>query len=668
MIYRPVFRLVLSALERPEDAARAYAVVIDPTSGQSGVYLDGLPWDSPYIKGAPPRFLSGSLGLVSLNTAETFQGHSASLSLLVGEVGEQLRKRILPHDPLRVELQVAPGRWACAFDGHVNGIQWTRSSTPDSYRWRMEITAAGLQKIFSEQWLDWQGFIRAGSSKNIGGTGFSFFHDLAKQQGTVPVSELMRMFITGAVDKFLEFGVRGFRAGSGNTFQFSPIPRDWQTAWDLFVFATGNWYLMQQGPIWSILLGLAEPDVHEFFLSYAQDPNASEYQEIPTLVFRPRPWPGPPASAVTSRSIGPLADDDSIWRQLDVVRTGNPGGRPAAIRVGSSRNDAARSNTFFISLSGATDSGPDAMSAAKTAIGFRADEGLIRRYGFSSRQVSIGSYLKRAPAYFDTILPGVLDRVAWQEAPLPFLLDQTRGYPLLPGVHIGCVLEDYSENQNAPTTGYVISVSHAISGSPKGLHAETSIGTTRALEGVSAEQYPAAVRALVNLQKVSYLDGPGVAEARAQFLDASHHQPAAVNPAPGPDNLLVTDHPELQDTPTVDVAANLSMLASHIAKVRSLVGAITLTSVYRSVVLNRKVGGRDGSAHTRGLAFDFQMPGGPAALLAAFQAIQANAASLGFQIVVFETRHSDGVQWIHYEIPAAGGTPALHSTSASTGD
>ena len=672
MIYRPTFRLVLSSLESlaPVDAGRAYAVILDPLSPTtSGIYFDGLPWDSPYVQGPPPKFMSGSLGLVSLTTRETMQGHSASLSITLGEIGSVLRPRVLPHDPLRIELLAPDGRWTCAFDGNLSDVRWTRASAADSYRWRLDVTASGLQKVFSEQWLDWQGFIRAeGSSIFPGSVGFSFFQDLAKQQGQIPVSDLMRMFITGAVDKFLDFGVRGFRAGSGNTFQFSPNPRDWQSAWGLFVFATGNWYLMKQGPIWGLLQGLAEPDVHEFFLTYQPDPNASEYREIPTLVFRPRPWPGPPASAVTAKVSGKPADDDSLWRQLDVAYAGAPGGPGAALRVGTSRSDASRANTFYISLAGASTENPGAMNLTRVALGFRTDENLIKRYGFSARQVSIGSYLKFMADYFDVILPSVLDRVAWQDAPLPFLLDQVRDFPLMPGVHIGTVLEDYSENAASPTTGYVISVSHSISGSPKGIQAQPAIGTTRGLEGVTADQYPAAVRALVNLQRVSYIDGPGMKEARDTFVAPQHFQPPPENPVPGPDNLLATSTPQYQDQPTDAVKANLALLAGAIFKVRNLLGDIVITSAYRSEALNAHWGGIPGSAHTKGLAFDFQMAAGPGALPSAFETLQANAASLGYQLIVFETRASDNVQWIHFQIPPAGGAPALEAKVGRTGD
>lgn len=678
MIYRPFFRLTLSALERPVDPnrpelygkARPYALIMDPSNGESGIYVDGLPWDSEFMPSRDTaRHIPGPLGLESMQTSETMQGHGASASFLMGEIGALLRDRVLPHDPLLVEiLEPSTGRWRTAFDGHLSSIRWTKQSSPGAYRWKLSISAQGIQKVFSEQWLDWQAMIRAADNKafNTASKGFSFFHDLARlNEENTPVSDLMRKFIVGAVDQFLEFGVRGNRAGIDRTFQ-TANGRDWQSAFGLFVFGTTQWYLMQRGPIWGMLSGLSEPDVHEFFITYAKDPSRSEtyYRDLPTLVFRPRPWPGPPAASVTAK--GGSGDDDSLWRDLDVVKTGLPGFGPAAFSVGTSRNDASRTNAFFISIAGATDSSPGAMDAAKLALGFRVDEGLVKRYGFSMRQVSIGSYLKRSEEYFDTILPAVLDRVAWQEAPLPFLLDQTRSFPLMPGVHVGSVLEDYSEDQSLPTTGYIISVEHSFSGSTKSLHAETKIGTTRAIEGVTAANYPEAVRRFVGIQYQKFIDAPGQDELRGTFVAPKHSQPAPVAPV-GPDDLQVTDRPHLQDTPNKAAQAELSRLRLEITKVKIVLGAITITSVYRSVALNRFVGGRADSDHLFGRAFDFQVAGGAPEHETALGKLVAQKGQLEFKEIVLETK--GGKTWLHYAIPRAGDPPARRIVDgAQTGD
>lgn len=675
MIYRPIFRLVLSSLERPEDSARAYAVIVDPSSdASSGIYLDGLPWDSEFFSGedgSPPFHVPGSLGLVSLKTQETMQNHSASVSLVLGEVGSALRKRVLPQDPLRIEfLDPATGRWACGFDGFLTNVQWSRQSSPGSYHWRMDLAGQGLQKLLSEQWLDWQSMIRAVDNKSmVGSKGFGFYKELDNLKGDVPVSELMRIFIRGAVDEFLEIGVRGTRVGSGRTFQVSPRKRDWQTYRDLAVLPTQQWYLMQRGPIWGLLAGLSEGDVHEFFITYDQDPNSlDEFREIPTIVFRPRPWPGPPGSAVTAKDAEKV-DDNSLWPNLNVVFAGLYG-VPAAISVGTSRNDSARANSFFISLSGASDGSAHDLLADKVVLGYRVDENLVKRYGFSSRQVSCGRQYQRPEVYFETILPAILDRVAWQEAPLPFLLDQTRTFPLMPGVHVGSVLQDHSESLEAPTTGYIISVAHSLTGSPKGLHASTTIGTTRAIEGVDAEGYPAAVRKLVNLKKVSFLSPAETEAAMNSFRANTHSQPSPVAPQPGADDLFVSNHPELQDrNPGPGIAANLAHLQKFgIDWVRDTVGAIIITSVYRSRALNDRVSKNRNSDHLKGLAFDFQVPGGELELMVAWNKIRAAKGLLLFKDCILETRPEDGVQWIHYSVYPPGGAGGNNAGFAKTGD
>jgi len=690
VIYRPLFRLTLSVLERTEDAARAYAVVIDPMAGVSGIYLGGVPWASPYFPDeAQPTFTSGTLGLVSLRTQETFQGHGASLSLLLGPIGDALRHKIRPHDLLRVELfDSETMHWRCAFDGHLANIQWTRQGDAGSYRWRMDVSAQGLQKTFSEQWLDWQSIIQALNSKNSPyGKGWSFYQQLTSMKANMPVSDLLDVFVTGSVNQFLEFGVRGQLAGFGSTYQTAKnVPdeavaaRDWQTAFNLVVLATGDWYLQQRGAIWGLFMGLVEPDVHEFFITYAQDPNSSDYQEIPTVVFRPRPWPGPAAKDVNA-DISPKVDDDSLWRTLDVAVAGTPDGFPAALSVTTSWNDAVRPNSFLLSFAGASDGSPNGLTADKVFLGFLVDRNLVARYGFSSRQVSIGQYIQTEADYIQKILPQVLDRVGWQEAPLPFLLDQSRSYPLWPGIHPGMVLEDHSESQSSPTTGYVISVSHTLTASEKGLHAETSVGTTRALEGVTADGYPSAVRDLVKLEKVLYTTAPEVATPFRLHMDPVHSQPGAVKPVGGvspasgqPYDLFVTSNPELQDkNPSDAVKVNLaSLVLNGIKPVEAIVGPITLTSVYRSPALNAKWKGATNSDHTLGLAFDFQMPAGSGALATAWIQLLGATDSLVYKQMVFETDPATGKQWIHYAIYPSGhpgwvSGPHAH-TVAQTGD
>ncbi|MGA7447282.1 MAG: D-Ala-D-Ala carboxypeptidase family metallohydrolase [Terriglobales bacterium] len=67
----------------------------------------------------------------------------------------------------------------------------------------------------------------------------------------------------------------------------------------------------------------------------------------------------------------------------------------------------------------------------------------------------------------------------------------------------------------------------------------------------------------------------------------------------------------LDNTPTPTVLANLRLVAAVMEKIRVIVGGkpIVVHSGYRSVEVNRAVGGVGTSAHCRGLACDFVCPG-----------------------------------------------------------
>jgi zinc D-Ala-D-Ala carboxypeptidase len=66
----------------------------------------------------------------------------------------------------------------------------------------------------------------------------------------------------------------------------------------------------------------------------------------------------------------------------------------------------------------------------------------------------------------------------------------------------------------------------------------------------------------------------------------------------------------LDNTPTPAAVANLRLVAAIMEKIRLLVGGkpIVVHSGYRSVEVNRSVGGVETSAHCRGLACDFVCP------------------------------------------------------------
>jgi len=66
----------------------------------------------------------------------------------------------------------------------------------------------------------------------------------------------------------------------------------------------------------------------------------------------------------------------------------------------------------------------------------------------------------------------------------------------------------------------------------------------------------------------------------------------------------------LDNTPTAVIAANLELVALVMERIRTLLGdhAIVVHSGYRSVEVNRAVGGVVSSTHCHGLACDFVCP------------------------------------------------------------
>lgn len=67
----------------------------------------------------------------------------------------------------------------------------------------------------------------------------------------------------------------------------------------------------------------------------------------------------------------------------------------------------------------------------------------------------------------------------------------------------------------------------------------------------------------------------------------------------------------LDNTPTPAVVVNLGLVATVMERIRTLLrdGPIVVHSGYRSVAVNRAVGGVATSAHCKGLACDFVCPG-----------------------------------------------------------
>jgi len=180
---------------------------------------------------------------------------------------------------------------------------------------------------------------------------------------------------------------------------------------------------------------------------------------------------------------------------------------PAPLSVSASKHDGDRKNMFVWSMSSALDGSGNAL-LYKGMLGYWLDENSLRRYGFSSEQVTTSVFSRTDLKWLGQEIPRVLARVAYQKAPLPYLWNHQRHYPLLPGARPGTVLEDTTDN----VVGYITSVSHQIqAGSPGTFRAATTLTVERVIEdpdGITRESYPDKMRAfLTGLKHQNYVQG-----------------------------------------------------------------------------------------------------------------------------------------------------------------
>jgi len=111
---------------------------------------------------------------------------------------------------------------------------------------------------------------------------------------------------------------------------------------------------------------------------------------------------------------------------------------------------------------------------------------------------------------------------------------------------------------------------------------------------------------------------------------------------------LTTTQVRQDNTPTFEVDKNLILLASSLEQVRSVLknNPMSISSGYRSPVVNLAVGGASNSAHMRGLAADFTCPafGTPKMIVDAIA-----SSNIDFDQCIVEFN-----RWVHFAIPQAG--------------
>jgi putative chitinase len=113
------------------------------------------------------------------------------------------------------------------------------------------------------------------------------------------------------------------------------------------------------------------------------------------------------------------------------------------------------------------------------------------------------------------------------------------------------------------------------------------------------------------------------------------------------EELTITDHRTLDNTPNETELANLKRLAEFLETVKTVFGGkpIMVNSAFRSKAVNDAVGSKDTSQHRIGCAADIRVPG-----ITPDEVVKAIIASgIGYDQVI---REFD--RWTHISIPNAG--------------
>ena len=113
------------------------------------------------------------------------------------------------------------------------------------------------------------------------------------------------------------------------------------------------------------------------------------------------------------------------------------------------------------------------------------------------------------------------------------------------------------------------------------------------------------------------------------------------------EELTITDHRELENTPNETELANLKRLAEFLETVKTVLGGkpIMVNSAFRSKAVNDAVGSKDTSQHRIGCAADIRVPG-----ITPDEVVKAIITSgIGYDQVI---REFD--RWTHISIPNAG--------------
>ena len=555
---RPFLKLSIVASVVPEsklDKGRWYHFSAGIGSSAGDTNCATLTYDN----GGKSASVSGASGLISCSASDSLGGQSCSLRFPQAGLMTLLLPRLRPMDRVRVSV-VVPGRseWL-VFDGLIRTV---RSSRRAGSGWSAEVTinASGIDTVLSGAVFNWQGMVHPDSTIMKSPTGKTLAESL--QKSAVPPHKVAQIFIESAVNSAMGIKIGDPDNSSGlsvldyilfplaDSSQWSSWPDTaYPLPWPLIASQSGSTF-------WGIAQMIAEPNLHELFVGYREQ--ATEASSTggapgplrPTLVHRPRPFPG-------------REEWDSYWKALKVVKVGGRHGTNV-MGVDDSLSMDRHANCFHWAGLGLGDHSTEAFFS-KLFFGWSASFELVNRYGYSS----VGVSSKVAP-----IAPGEdlknfmkfskehLQHYAFQEAIHSLARTRSMDAPFLP-VRPGEVIEDHTLGSDTPNivTGYVVSTDFSLRVSGDSIAMSMGAQIDRSLRGTDADGYPALVRSLLSDLTFHTYAGQGVGEpGKHPAVDATFKPP----PAPA---VVRVDLPAYITTPIKAASVRQSIPAWLIAHV-----------------------------------------------------------------------------------------------------
>lgn len=522
-ILRPFIKVELSASIVPDSALDdgrwyRYSAGLELSSGDANTatlvrLVDGK-----------QQTLEGGASLISAQASDSMQGQSATIRFPMTGLISYLAPLVRPMDRLRISVTVAGYPDWLLFDGVIRGVRGARRAGA-GWSSELQLNAAGIESILGGAVFNWQGFVHPSSSLLLGAAGKTLIEALGKSAKAPQL--LIQAFIESALASAvgLKFGDAVFRQGLSilDYVLFPADPSQWST-WPNFAYPLPTTLIQgqSQASFWQLAQAISEPVMHEFFVSYRPVKERGGTDKLwPTLVHRPRPFPGKDPKW------------DNYWHALPVVKVGGSF-VSNVMGVDDSLSGENHPNTFHWSMLGLGDHSKEAF-IAKLFWGWVSSYELVNRYGYSS--VSVVSKLAPiAPGapIFDYVEFGKshLIHYAMQEAVLSLLRNRSIDAPFLP-LRPGQVVEDHTLGSDIASivTGYVQATDFSIRSSGEGLSMSMGATVIRSLRGTDAAGYPDAVRALLPDLEFKIYAGKDVGEPGPIPAVGGNYSPPVAAPA-----------------------------------------------------------------------------------------------------------------------------------------